>query len=412
MARLPFRRSGDPDAVENLRSKVRLPDMLAVGVLGLRARPTRTILTAVGIALGIAAVVSIVGISASSEADAQAQVDEFGTNFLIVTPGLGITAAAELSATANEMIERIGPVTSAASVTVVSGARPRRNEFIPEAETRGVRVLAADVDLLEPLEADLVVGRWFDTTTAELPAVVLGSKAAERFAIDSLEGTPLIDLSGRSFAVIGILESVPLDPDLDTAVFIGQPIATSEFETEDSPAKIYVRTVPERLDAVREVIPSTASPNAPSEVAVTRPSDALEFEQLITESFRNLLIGVGGVALLVAGVGIANVMVISVLERRGEIGVRRALGATKRHIRVQFVLESMLLALLGGMLGIAVGVAIVGGYAAYQGWQLDVPAEWILAGVGASLLVGATAGLYPAARAARMDPAEAVRPAG
>ena len=410
MPRRPFRRKGNGG--EQLRSRVRVLDMLSVGALGLRARPTRTILTAVGIALGIAAVVAIVGISASSEADAQAKVDEFGTNFLIVTPGLGLTEEAELSETATEMVDRIGPVTSSASVTLVTEAKPRRNEFIPEAETRGIRVYATDVDMLEPLETELVTGRWLDATTAQLPAVVLGSKAAERFAIDNLEGTPLIDLSGQSFAVIGILEPVPLDPDLDTAVFIGQPIATSQFEAEDSPEKIYVRTIPERLDAVRDVIPSTASPGAPSEVAVTRPSDALEFEELITESFRNLLIGVGGVALLVAGVGIANVMVISVLERRGEIGVRRALGATKRHIRIQFVLESMLLALLGGMLGIACGVAIVSGYAAYQGWELDIPAEWILAGVGASLLVGAAAGLYPAARAARMDPAEAVRPAG
>jgi len=407
----PFRRSQKHE-VKRLRSRVRVFDMLSVGALGLRARPTRTLLTAVGIALGIAAVVAIVGISASSEADAQAKVDEFGTNFLIVSPGLGITEDAELSATATEMIGRIGPVTSASSVTVVSEARPRRNSFIPEAETRGVRVYAADVDMLEPLESEVVIGRWLDTTTAELPAVVLGAKAAERFAIDNLEGTPIIDLSGRSFAVIGILDHVPLDPDLDTAVFIGQPIATAEFENEDSPEKIYVRTVPEQLDAVRDVIPATASPDAPSEVAVTRPSDALEFEDLITESFRNLLIGVGGVALLVAGVGIANVMVISVLERRGEIGVRRALGATRRHIRIQFVLESMLLALLGGMLGIGIGVAIVTGYASYQGWALDVPAEWILAGVGASLFVGAAAGLYPASRAARMDPAEAVRPAG
>lgn len=408
----PRRASDDSEAVRQLRSRVRLWDMLSLGVLGLRARPTRTVLTAVGIALGIAAVVAIVGISASSEADAQAQVDEFGTNFLIVSPGLGITEEAELSDTATEMIERIGPVTSSASVTIVSGARPRRNEFIPEAETRGVRVYSADVDMLEPLEAELVAGRWIDETTAQLPAVVLGATAAERFAIASLEGTPLIDLSGRAFAVVGILEPVPLDPDLDTAVFIGQPIAASEFESDESPEKIYVRTVPDQLDAVRDVIPATASPDAPSEVAVTRPSDALQFEQLITESFRNLLIGVGGVALLVAGVGIANVMVISVLERRGEIGVRRALGATKRHIRMQFVLESMLLALLGGVLGIVVGATIVGGYAAFQDWELDIPAEWILAGVGASLLVGAAAGLYPAARAARMDPADAVRPAG
>ena len=135
---------------------MRVLDMLAVGALGLRARPTRTILTAVGIALGIAAVVSIVGISASSEADAQAQVDEFGTNFLIVTPGLGIAEEAELSSTATEMIGRIGPVTSSASVTVVNGARPRRNEFINDKVVR--KLVAQDGSVKAPIHGWL--SKW------------------------------------------------------------------------------------------------------------------------------------------------------------------------------------------------------------------------------------------------------------
>jgi putative ABC transport system permease protein len=245
-----------------------------------------------------------------------------------------------------------------------------------------------------------------------VPTAVLGSVAAQRLGITDLDGGPMVWIDGEWFTVIGILDSLPLAPEIDRAALVGLPVAEQLWGTEASPTAVYVRTEPGALDEVRAVVPATANPQNPEQVNVSRPSDAIEARDAADSAFTALLLGLGAVALLVGGVGIANVMVISVLERRAEIGVRRALGATRRHVGLQFVVEAGLLALLGGAGGIALGAFVTGTYARSQGWPVAVPLVALVGGIGLALLIGVVAGLYPAARAARLDPVEAINPLG
>jgi putative ABC transport system permease protein len=392
-----------------LRSRMRCADVLGAGAVGLRTRRLRTVLTAVGIAIGIAALVATMGISASSKAELLAELDALGTNKLEVRPGRDFTGGdATLPESTVEMIARIGPVESAAGVTNVS-ASVRRTDLVPDEQTNGIGVLAADAALLDAVDASVAAGRFLDDAIDGYPAIVLGDLAAERLGIDDLSLRPRVYVSGVWFTVVGILDPVPLMPGLDSSAFIGYDVAREVFDSGRSPSAVYVRTDPDQVEAVRSVLGATANPQSPNEVDVTRPSDALAAREAADDTLTALLLGLGGVALLVGGIGIANVMVIGVIERRTEIGVRRALGATKRHIRLQFLVEAVLLALLGGVLGVALGAAVTAGYAAARDIVLSVPASSIAAGVGAALVVGAVAGLSPAARAARLSPADAIR---
>jgi putative ABC transport system permease protein len=394
------------------RSRLRTVDLLGTGSHGLRARKARTLLTALGIAIGIASMVAVLGISASSRADLLAQLDKLGTNLLKVEPGQDIFGAgAVLPDEASAMLGRIGPVEGVSAVTS-TGQTVRRTDQVPEAQTGGLGVVAAEDDLLETLQATLAAGRFLDDATDGVPGVVLGAAAAERLGISSLEGSPRVWIGDTWFTVIGILDPVELTPEVDRWVLVGYDIAETLWETDRAASTIYMRTDPDSVDAVRAVVQQTANPQVPNEVDVSRPSDALEARAEADDALTALLLGLGAVALVVGGVGIANVMVISVLERRGEIGVRRALGATRRHVRGQFVVESSMLSLLGGLAGVLLGTLVTIVYAGQRDWRVDVPLAALAGGVGAALLIGAVAGLYPAARAARLDPAEAVRPAG
>ena len=378
---------------------------------GLRTRPARTALTAVGIAIGIAAMVGVLGISASSKADLLDTIDSLGTNLLAVQAGQSVFGRdSTLPEEAPEMIRRIPPVGRATAVSTVPEA-VRRNPLVPRRETNGVNLLAAETNLVETLQASVQTGRFLDDATARLPAIVLGSVTAERLGIRHLDNSPLVYVDRIWFEVVGILDPLPLNPDLDRAAFIGYPIAADLFDRKADATTIYVRTHPDRVEEVRSVLNRTANPASPNEVDVSRPSDALEAKAAVDANLTRLLVGLGSVALVVGGVGIANVMVISVLERRSEIGLRRALGATRRHVVVQFLGESVMLSFLGGLLGAGLGTAVTVAYARREGWIVEVPLEVLAAGTAAALVVGVLAGLYPAIRAGRLDPAEAVHPA-
>jgi putative ABC transport system permease protein len=396
--------------VDVARSRLRWGDVVDLGLLGLRVKRMRALLTGLGIAIGIAAMVAVVGISASSKADLLAELDALGTNFLQVQPGQSAFGdAAELPTTAPDMIRRVASVESASATRAVDNATVRRNSLIPTSESGGIAVVATEPTLLDTLAGTVAQGTFLNEATGDYPSVVLGSVAAERLGIGSLDGGPLVYLGGRWFRVIGILDDMPLAPDIDRSALIGYEVAQRLFGIDQAPSTVRVRTDPDQTDAVWEVLAATANPEAPNEVDVSRPSDALEARAKADETLTALLLGLGAVALLVGGVGIANVMVISVLERRAEIGVRRALGATRRHIRLQFLIESTLLAGLGGAVGVGLGSAITWVYADTRGWRFAVPLTGLLGGVAAALAVGAVAGLYPAVRASRLAPAEAVR---
>ncbi len=392
-----------------MKSGLRVVDAVGVALSGLAARRGRSALTALGIAIGIAAIVAVLGITASGRADLLATLDELGTNLLRLTPGQGVfSAAEELPDTTPAMVARVGPVRQVTATTRLDVA-VRRNDLISELETGGISVLAADPGLAEVLGAEMVSGRFHDAASAAVPAVVLGGVAADRLGITSLQPRPRVFVGDEWFTVVGIMAPLPLHPDLDRSALVGYEAAAELFGATRAPTAVYARVAPERVEDTVAVLPATANPENPDQVEVTRPSDALEARRAADEALTLLLVGLGAVALLVGGVAIANIMVMSVLERRREIGVRRALGATRGHVRAQFLLESLLLAGAGGLLGAGLGAAITVGFAANQDFTVAVPLPGLAASIAAALLIGGLAGLYPAIRAAKIPPAEAVR---
>ena len=390
-------------------ARLGLRDVVRVGGAGLRTRPTRAFLSALGIAIGIAAMIAVVGISASSRADLDRQLAALGTNLLTVAPGNTLQGGtATLPEATVAMIGRIGPVTRVAATGKVAGTNVYRTDRIPDVQTGGLSVLAAHLDLPATVGATLTSGTWLNPATERYPAVVLGAATARRLGIGSAGERMQVYVGRRWFTVVGILAPVPLAPELDSAALVGWPAARSYLHFDGYPTKVYTRSRDAAVESVRAVLAATANPESPNEVDVSRPSDALVARRATNQAFTGLLLGLGAVALLVGGVGVANTMVISVLERRAEIGLRRSLGATRGQIRLQFLAESLLLSALGGVGGVVLGLAVTTVYAITQAWSPVVPA-WATGGaVGATLVIGAVAGLYPALRAARLAPTEAL----
>jgi putative ABC transport system permease protein len=389
--------------------RVGVLDLGRIAGRGLGARRLRSGLTALGIAIGIAAMVAVLGIADSSRATLLAELDRIGSNLLTVAPGQTMFGEdATLPDEAVEMIGRIGPVEGVSAVSL-TGATVRRTDRIPSGETGGIAVQGADPSLLSTLEGSLSAGRFIDDAVGRHPTVVLGALAADRLGITSLEGQPLVWIADRWWAVVGILEPLPLAPEIDRSALVGMEAARAYLDTEASPTTIYVRAADELLDDVRAVLPATSNPESPEAVLVSRPSDAIEARAAAATAFTTLFLGLGAVALLVGGLGIANVMLMAVLERRNEIGLRRALGATRGHIVGQFLTEAILLAGAGGVVGAVLGSAVAAAYATSQAWVVALPIAGCVAGVLGAAAVGAIAGLYPAVRAANLAPTDSLR---
>jgi putative ABC transport system permease protein len=400
-------------------SRLGFADLARVASVGLRTRRLRAALSALGIAIGVASIVAVLGLSSSSQAGLLQEIDRLGTNLLTVEKGQTLTGAqAELPVPAPSMIQRIPGVEREANTGLVQDAKVYRSPLIPSAETNGLQVQAASLNLLPAIGSQVAQGRFLNAATAREPVAVLGAVAAERLGIDRIRPGGRIWLGGQWFYLAGILDPVTLADELDTSVLVGYPAArrylnyTGVYKgnsTLGPPSTIYIRAETDQVDTVQSLLAQTANPESPSEVNVSQPSDALTARAAAKSALNGLFLGLGAVALLVGAVGVANIMVISVLERRSEIGLRRALGATEGQIRTQFLAESILLAVMGGAVGVLAGAIATAIYATSKSWSVVIPAEAWLGGIAAAILIGAFAGLLPAVRASRMPPTEALR---
>jgi ABC-type antimicrobial peptide transport system permease subunit len=370
------------------------------------------VLAALGIAIGTAAIVAVLGVSQSSKADLLARLDKLGTNLLTVEPGTDFLSdrPAQLPARSLSVIATIPPVEHV-SATITTAATVRRTDKIPAYLTGAISVQGADLRLLDTLGGRVATGTWLNPATDRYPAVVLGAQAGEVLGIDRVDRPLAVWISGRWFTVVGILAPVALAPEIDRSALVGMPAARRLLGADVHPSEIYVRASPDQTLAVRGVLARTTDPEHPEQVNVARPSDALAARVAAKGAYNSLLLALGAIALLVGGVGIANVMVMSVFERRGEIGLRRALGATRRHIALQFSAEALLLSALGGAAGVAAGAATTAASATHRHWSISIPPSVVAGGLLAAISVGTIAGLYPALRAARLAPTEALRSA-
>jgi putative ABC transport system permease protein len=394
-------------------------DGLRVASVGLRARPLRAALSALGIAIGTAAIVGVLGLSSSSQAGLITEINALGTNLLTVEAGQSLTGGpAELPREAPARIRLLDNVRQVAHTALVENKKVYRSSAIPVAETGGLEVQAASLSLLSVLGTGVAHGVWLNAGTARLPVVVLGAVAAQQLGIDRVYPSKRIWLGGQWFDVAGVLEPSPLTPDIDISALIGYPAAQTYLgyvkvvdgrPDAGPPSSIYVRAATGHEASVQSLLAPTANPEAPYEVNVSQPSDVLTARAAAAGAFNSLFLGLGVVALIVGAVGVANIMIISVLERRSEIGLRRALGATKAQIRTQFLAESIVLALIGGIVGVLAGAAATAVYASSKNWAVVIPVEAWSAGLASAILIGAVAGLMPAVRASRMPPTVALR---
>jgi putative ABC transport system permease protein len=391
------------------REQLQLSDLARLSIVGLRTRKLRAGLSALGIAIGVAAIVAVLGISASSQAGLLDEINQLGTNLLTVSNGESFTGAStELPVTAPAMIARITGVQQVQSTGAVTGANAYRSPYIAASNTNSLTVQAVSLALLPVVATSVAQGHYLNAATAQEPVAVLGAVAAQRLGIDRINPGERIWAGGQWLYVVGILRPAVLAPAIDSSVLVGYPAAEKYLGFDGHPSTIYLRTQNSQVTTVDNLLAATANPENPNQVNVSQPSAALVAQADAQSALNGLFLGLGAVALLVGAVGVANIMIISVLERRSEIGLRRALGATRGHIRIQFLSEAVLLGLLGGAVGVALGVASTVVYAHTKGWSTVIPIEAWAGGIAASVIIGAVAGLIPALRAARLSPTQAL----
>jgi putative ABC transport system permease protein len=392
----------------------RFRELVRVAAAGLMARKVRTLLIMLGPILGVAAIVAAIGINESSKGYLKAKLQELGTDLIVANAQDSIGGFGQ-----NPRIpaEAVGRVSRLPDVTSVTGTLQIANIVTLPFEAAydyyrafPVPVIATGLNLPQTMEVPLVSGRFLNDfdVASEARVAVIGRDLADEYGYLPGEART-ISLNGIHYGVVGVLDWVLLEPSMDSAVFITFPTAERDWDTDgQDPTRLYIRA-PTNTQWVAEEVPIVVSLGGPDGARTSIPTDLLDAQSQVDESLNNLTKMMGGLALIVGGVGIANVMSISVIQRSSEIGIRRALGHSRSTIAVQFLFEALTVGVLGGILGAAVGAGVVWLTSEARGYVmvLSVPglAVWALVSVG----VAVVAGLYPSTKAARLEPLETLR---
>ena len=394
-----------------------LLDLMATATAGLWARPSRTLLILLGPIIGVGAIVAAIGLTESAKGDVRATLEDLGTNLVTVQASSGFQGQQglpRLPEETTERLQRIPLLESSAVVTELPGHTVLPHESAEEAfEVLPISVRVADRQLPGVLEVDMIWGRWLDPWDDQpgRRTVVLGSETAEQFAVLPGENRTIL-IDDRRYGVAGVLDEVVLVPAYNLSVFITPTAADADFGNEGGPTEAVLRIDPDVVlrDSDADFLNTAITYGGPGGIdPPTVPTDELEATAAVDETLRTVVLLMGGLALLVGGLGIANVMSISVLQRSAEIGIRRAVGHTRARIAAQFLCEAAAVGIGGGVLGAAIGAAIVVIGADWQDWIVVLPVSLLAGAAGLSVLVALIAGLIPALRAARLEPLETLR---
>nr|WP_144016980.1 ABC transporter permease [Beutenbergia cavernae] len=387
---------------------------------GIGARPGRLFLTILGTVLGICALVVTMGMAQTGAGQIARQFDAVAATQVVVEPASTTTMGGEQRARAQlpwdspERVARLAGVEAAALLADVDTGGAQVTA-VPVTDPTAPRVasppvVAASADLLPAVRGNLGTGRFFDAghDARADRVVVLGAAAAERLGVNRVDSQPSIFIGSRSYTVIGILEDVARRRDLVDAVILPLGTARADFGLT-APKELQIRITVGAGSVVARQAPIALAPNTPENIEVQAPASGGGLQENVQADVNAIFLALGGLALLVGGLGIANVTLLSVMERVGEIGLRRALGATRRQIAAQFIVESVVIGLLGGLIGAALGVFAVVGVSALQRWTPILDLRMALGSALLGGLIGLVAGAYPAIKAASLEPVAALR---
>ena len=389
-------------------------ELLGVVSAGLTARKIRTLLIVLGPLIGVGAIVAAVGLTESQTGALKERLKELGTTLIVAEAGasFGTDPDPRFPEDVNERVNAIPVVESVSGIHQLGGLTVLPHEgALNEFRAVPVPVLVVETNLLDVIQVDMRSGRWINDFDASKPVrvAVIGPDLAERYAYFPNE-LRTIDIDGFDYAVVGVIDGFAFDPGtFDSAVFVSRAAAEEDFDSDPEPSVLYVRADDGETTRANSALPVAISLGGDTQTATQVPSDLLESEAETDKALRNIVILMGGLALFVGGVGIANVMSISVIQRSSEIGIRRALGHSRLRIGLQFMLESMAVGILGGLLGVLTGAGVVYLISDFQDWVpvLNWPTPFIW--LGPAIAISILFGLYPSIRAARLEPLETLR---